>query len=203
MNIDVRTSTLLLALALSGGLGALPASVCAAPEPDGAPPPPPSAQPIDAGRAERQALRAERCSRDPRVLLGLVTQTACIGADLFFRETFGGNGRTCSSCHPANNNYTLDPGYIAALPDSDPLFVAEREPALAGLELPGLLRDHALIVVNADGFEAPTEKFVMRSVQHMLGLAVSTAPPKIQHPASARHTIDGTFLDYKDRLGWS
>jgi cytochrome c peroxidase len=205
MIIDVRTSTFLSALALSGGLGALPASVLAAPEPSlppaSSPAPPPSS--VDAGRAERQALRAERCARDPRVLLGQITQAACIGADLFFRETFGGNGRTCSSCHPANNNYTIDPEFIAALPDSDPLFVAERDPALVGLELPGLLRDHALVVVNADGLEAPTEKFVMRSVQHMLGLAVSIVPPKIPHPASARHTIDGTFLDFKDRLGWS
>ena len=41
------------------------------------------------------------------------------------KETFDGNGRTCGTCHPATNNFTLDPAFIAKLPKSDPLFVAE------------------------------------------------------------------------------
>ena len=28
------------------------------------------------------------------------------GAELFFEETFNGNGRTCGTCHPASNNFT-------------------------------------------------------------------------------------------------
>src|SRR6187402_2416788 len=44
--------------------------------------------------------RLEACAEDPRVLAGLVTQSVCAGADIFFRETFDGNGRTCGSCHP-------------------------------------------------------------------------------------------------------
>src|SRR3989442_14252268 len=55
------------------------------------------------------------------------------GARLFFEETFRGNGRTCGTCHPANNNFTIDPEFIAALPANDPLFVAEFNPALAQL----------------------------------------------------------------------
>ena len=34
------------------------------------------------------------------------------GATLFFEGTFGGNGRTCGTCHPASNNFTIDPAFI-------------------------------------------------------------------------------------------
>lgn len=30
------------------------------------------------------------------------------GRRIFFNETFAGNGRTCGSCHPADNNFTID-----------------------------------------------------------------------------------------------
>ncbi|MGH7150223.1 MAG: hypothetical protein ACREIU_05980, partial [Planctomycetota bacterium] len=42
-----------------------------------------------------------------------------VGSDLFFNETFNGNGRTCGTCHPANNNVTIDPTFIATLPPTD------------------------------------------------------------------------------------
>src|SRR5438132_11070587 len=84
------------------------------------------------------------------------------GARLFFEETFRGNGRTCGTCHPANNNFTIDPEFIAALPANDPLFVAEFNPALAQLEKPPLMRQFGLILENVDGLEDPTNKFVMR-----------------------------------------
>src|SRR5690349_13203049 len=71
------------------------------------------------------AERSAACAADPRVTAGLVSQQVCIGADLFFRETFDGNGRTCATCHRVENNYTIDPAFIATLPPSDPLFVAE------------------------------------------------------------------------------
>ena len=41
------------------------------------------------------------------------------GERLFFEETFGGNGRTCGTCHRDDNNYTIDPKFIATLPPSD------------------------------------------------------------------------------------
>ncbi|MEM7505023.1 MAG: hypothetical protein AAF417_23575, partial [Pseudomonadota bacterium] len=47
------------------------------------------------------------------------------GRQLFFEETFDGNGRTCGTCHPATNNFTRDPAFIRKLPPRDPLFVAE------------------------------------------------------------------------------
>ncbi len=37
------------------------------------------------------------------------------GERLFFEEKFDGNGRTCGTCHPADNNLTIDPAYIATL----------------------------------------------------------------------------------------
>ena len=95
------------------------------------------------------------------------------GAQLFFEETFSGNGRTCGTCHPASNNFTIDKPFIATRPANDPLFVAEFNPALAQLERPALMRSFGLILENLDGFSSPTTKFVMRGVPHTLGLQVS------------------------------
>jgi cytochrome c peroxidase len=95
------------------------------------------------------------------------------GARLFLEETFDGNGRTCGTCHPAENGLTLSPEFVATLPPNDPLFVAERVPALAGLENPALLRGpRALILENVDGFDQPP---VFRGVPHTFDLA-TTAP---------------------------
>ena len=60
------------------------------------------------------------------------------GRRLFTEETFGGNGRTCATCHPADNNFTIDTAFIATLPPRDPLFVAEFNPKLRDLEIPEL-----------------------------------------------------------------
>jgi len=100
------------------------------------------------------------------------------GRELFFKETFGGNGRTCGTCHPADNNFTLDPAYIARLPARDPLFVAEYEPALkTGFESPRLMREFALIRENLDGLDDLENKFVMRAVPHVLAMRNSIASP--------------------------
>jgi hypothetical protein len=95
------------------------------------------------------------------------------GAALFFDETFGGNGRTCGTCHRAENNLTIDTAFIATLPPSDPLFVAEIVPELAALEDSNLLRNFGLIRENLDGFEAAETKFVQRSVQHTLAMSAT------------------------------
>lgn len=89
------------------------------------------------------------------------------GRRIFFTETFGGNGRTCGSCHPAENNYTIDPAYIARLPPSDPLLAADF------LDDPVLLRKLGLVTVHADGFERPG---VQRGVPTLLGLSRSLEP---------------------------
>jgi cytochrome c peroxidase len=94
------------------------------------------------------------------------------GQQIFFTETFNGNGRTCGTCHPAGNDFTLDPTFIAGLPPDDPLFVAETNPDLAALENPLFMRRDGLILENLDGFDrAP----VARGVPHLFGLA-RTAP---------------------------
>src|SRR5262245_4754541 len=52
--------------------------------------------------------RIAACAVDPRVTVGLVTNESCVGADLFLRETFNGNGRSCATCHPVAHNFTID-----------------------------------------------------------------------------------------------
>jgi hypothetical protein len=114
------------------------------------------------------------------------------GAQLFFNETFGGNGRTCGTCHRAEHNLTIDPDFIATLPQSDPLFVAENNPNLAKLENSALLRTRGLILENLDGFDDPTHKFVLRGVPHTLSLGLTNGIGNI---------FNGTPPDH--RLGWS
>ena len=62
--------------------------------------------------AQHQAI----CDADPRVQAGVVSLDVCVGADIFFRETFNGNGRTCATCHRVERNFTIDPAFIATLP---------------------------------------------------------------------------------------
>jgi hypothetical protein len=105
--------------------------------------------------------------RDPKIAKG---------RELFFNETFGGNGRTCGTCHPAQNNFTIDPAFIATLPPTDPLFVAEFNPDLKeNFENPKLMREFGLIKENLDGFDDLANKFTMRGVPHTLGLSNSIA----------------------------
>lgn len=116
---------------------------------------------------------------------GLVSQAVGEGADLFFRETFGGNGRTCGTCHRAENNLALDVDFISTLRSKDKLFIAEFPPAeggVPGLERPLLLRGHGQVLMNSDGFENPTSKFIMRAVQHTLSLATSIRSPDTRIP---------------------
>src|SRR5437016_12924218 len=103
-----------------------------------------------------------------------LSQLIAKGRDLFFNETFAGNGRTCGTCHPAENNFTIDPAFIATLPKDNPLFVAEFNPDLnENFENPALMREFGLILENLDGFDDLKNKFVMRGVPHTLGLRTS------------------------------
>jgi cytochrome c peroxidase len=98
------------------------------------------------------------------------------GRELFFTETFAGNGRTCATCHRAEDNFGLSREFIATLPADDPLFVAETNPNLArGFEAPRQMRAHALILENLDGFEDPEAKFTLRGVPHVLAMRTSVA----------------------------
>ena len=98
------------------------------------------------------------------------------GRDLFLNETFDGNGRTCGTCHRPEDNFGLSPRFIAALPDDDPLFVAETNPDLAqNFENPRLMREFALILENQDGFDDLPNNFNMRGIPHTLALRTSIA----------------------------
>jgi hypothetical protein len=133
------------------------------------------------------------CNQDPRVWLNLVSPSVCAGARVFFDETFGGNGRTCGTCHPAANNYTIDPTFLTSLPTTDPLFVAEN-PAfdLSLLETADLRSSFTLVKENVDGFEDLVHKFVGRAVSHTLSLSTSL----VRDPA------DGTSASVVQRTGW-
>jgi hypothetical protein len=112
--------------------------------------------------------------RAPEALLRLrEPDQIALGRRLFERETFGGNGRTCAACHPQSNNFTLDAPFVARLPRRDPLFIAERVPALRGLENDRALREQALILENLDGFDRPG---TLRSVMHTFALGLTNAP---------------------------
>jgi hypothetical protein len=137
----------------------------------------------------RLAVGPEGVLRTPVVAACLVILSACNaspsqdlvakGRQIFFNETFQGNGRTCGTCHPAENNLTLDPAFIATLAPNDPLFVAEFNPDLRkNFENPRLMRQFGLILENLDGFADLDKKFVMRGVPHMLGLRTSVDSPQ-------------------------
>jgi cytochrome c peroxidase len=124
------------------------------------------------------------------------------GRRLFVNETFNGNGRACGTCHRENHNFTIDAPFIATLPPTDPLFVAENNPALAAdFEKPNLMRTLGLIIENVDGFEDLHDKFVMRSVQTVFALGNSSLRPD---PAfGVDFTSNGRNADPPERLGWS
>jgi hypothetical protein len=96
------------------------------------------------------------------------------GERLFFEETFGGNGRTCGTCHRAEDNFGLTPAFIATLPANDPLFVAETNPALRqNFENPRLMRGFGMILENLDGFRDVANVFTMRGIPHTLAMRTS------------------------------
>lgn len=132
---------------------------------------------------------------NPVSAAGVLSAQIAQGRALFLNETFGGNKRTCATCHRQENNFTLDPKFIATLPPSDPLFVAETNPALADLENPALLRQLGLILTNVDGFDKPG---VFRSVPHTLALNTSITTELM--------TMGGEFpqdAQFANALGWS
>jgi hypothetical protein len=123
------------------------------------------------------------------------------GRALFFNEQFNGNGRTCGTCHREDENLTISPEFIATLPPSDALFVAEFNPNLSQTACPGgtpcfenpvLMRKFGLILENLDGFDDLANKFVMRGVPHTLALLQNTLTP----------APDGTSIPPNERTGW-
>ena len=122
------------------------------------------------------------------------------GRQIFLNETFAGNGRSCGTCHVETNNFTVDPQLIATLPATDPLFVAETNPALATLENPDLLRRFGLILVNADGFDPPAGGPAVRAPRH----AERTGTGQFVRCAGRQHRLhrQRTNPNPSERLGW-
>ncbi len=121
------------------------------------------------------------------------------GRRLFFKETFNGNGRTCGSCHAEDNNFTIDARSISQLPEDDPLFIAERggdNPLSENFEEPELMHSLGLIKENTNGFGDLENNFTMRAVNHILGMAITLAPP-------SDSANDGTSNPPNQRTGWS
>jgi mono/diheme cytochrome c family protein len=124
-------------------------------------------------------LIVSACAPPGTPLPGSDGEAIARGKRIFFEETFAGNGRTCGTCHPATNNFAIDPTFIATLPDDDPLFVAEFTPALREhFENPALMRQFGLILENLDGFDDLENRFVMRGVPHVLAQRTSVASPQ-------------------------
>lgn len=124
------------------------------------------------------------------------------GRQIFVKEKFDGNGRACGTCHVENHNFTIDSDFIATLPRTDPLFVAEHNPSLAaGFEKPDLMRKFGLFIENADGFDDLQGKFTMRSAQTVLALRNSSVRPDPSFGID--FTGNGMNADPPERLGWS
>jgi len=123
------------------------------------------------------------------------------GRTSFFNNTFNGNGRTCGTCHREDDNLTISPEFISTLPQNDPLFVAETQPALAAnFENPVLMRKFALILENVDGFDNLQSKFVMRGVPHTLAMLPNTLAPRSDLVVS--FGVDTTPIPPNERTGW-
>lgn len=109
----------------------------------------------------RLALVGAQGGGSKKQLAALIAQ----GRDLFLNGTFGGNGRTCSTCHRLEHNLSMDSPFIATLPPTDPLFVAEFDanlpdfdadnptrPAMEDAGTTGLMRTRGLTLENIRGF---------------------------------------------------
>lgn len=153
----------------------------------------PRADGADGRRTEIEPTLALAAILSPAMAAASAVPQTLIGEGelLFFEAQFNGNGRTCGTCHPANNNLTIDPEFIGSLDALDPLFVAEFNPALSSLENPRLMRNLGVILENLDGFDKPG---VMRGVPHVFALARSMNP--------AVGGFDGSPVAPLQRTGW-
>jgi cytochrome c peroxidase len=138
---------------------------------------------------------------EPATRAGSFARLVAQGRQLFVNEQFNGNGRRCGTCHVETNNFTIDPAFIAALPRTDPLFVAETNPALAiHFEKPDLMRRFGLFVENADGYDDVANKFTLRSAQNVQALTNSTVRP--DPSLGMDFSSNGLNADPPERLGW-
>jgi cytochrome c peroxidase len=138
---------------------------------------------------------------EPATRAANFAKLAADGRRLFVKEQFNGNGRSCGTCHLESHNFTVDPEFIATLPRSNPLFVAETNPALAvNFEKPDLMRRLAVFLENVDGFDDLAHKFTLRSAQNVQALLNSTTRPDPSFGLD--FSSNGLNADPPERLGW-
>ncbi|NOZ54123.1 MAG: hypothetical protein GXP08_13495 [Gammaproteobacteria bacterium] len=137
------------------------------------------------------------------------------GRDLFFNETFNGNGRSCGTCHHEDDNMALSLKTIAKLPADDPLFIVEQEYRQDGslnplfgdfrMEKPILMRKAGLILENLNGFKELNGDFTtrvnMRAPNHVLSLRTTLAPPPV-FADDGTLPVDVNDLVFAERTGW-
>lgn len=128
-------------------------------------------------------------------------QLVARGRELFTKETFAGNGRSCGSCHAERNNFTLDAKFAATLPTSDPLFVHERNSELkVNFEDGLMLRGLGLILGNSDGGDDLTHKFTLRPPPSLQSIATQIQAPDPFFGVD--FTASGRAANQPERLGW-
>jgi mono/diheme cytochrome c family protein len=139
------------------------------------------------------------------------------GRDLFFNETFKGNGRSCGTCHREDDNMALGLKTIANLPDDDPLFIVEQPTRADGspnplyndyrMEKPALMRKLGLILENLNGFREIDGSFTtrvnMRAATHVLSVRTTLAPPPAVAFDDGTLPVDADDLVFAERTGWS
>jgi len=139
------------------------------------------------------------------------------GRDLFFNETFNGNGRSCGTCHREDDNMALGLKTIANLPDDDPLFIVEQPTRADGspnplyndyrMEKPALMRKLGLILENLNGFREIDGSFTtrvnMRAPTHVLSVRTTLAPPPAVAFDDGTLPVDAGDLAFAERTGWS
>ncbi len=141
---------------------------------------------------------------------GNSTDLITAGRTLFFEETFGGNGRTCGTCHRADNNLTIDVEFIDDLPGTDLLFIAEFTAAqqfALGVNLPAfdptnssapafedpvLMRARGLILANIQGFDVD-------GGGDLINPPVFRAPPSLFNlSVTAPYGLSGNIPDLRE-----
>ena len=94
------------------------------------------------------------------------------GRRLFEKETFGGNGRTCQTCHsPANGTLTLrqiEKRY--ALDPDDPLFRGDGSDDGAGNGVSRILAEGTIRVTLEGGAVSYVSRRYVRKIKEALGL---------------------------------
>lgn len=141
-----------------------------------------------------------------------------LGRRIFFQETFGGNGRTCGTCHRPANEFALTPDEVRAIHDrdpNDPLFRPIDSDDGRGRDYTSLLQ-HALVRVevrlaeNVSLVDEPRRRtiIVRRAVPSIVNVA-RTAPYQsdgraatlqLQALAAIRNHFESSRVPYRREL---